>query len=228
MESNCFTSDNGNTLYAVMLKPKEVATPKACILFLHGNAGNFLSQLAFAIPLVKQGFQLLLVDYSGYGFSSGRPTRKGILVDAESALRYLKSKEEVKNTKVIIYGQSMGAQLAATVAKLHPDDIDALVLEGSPSSHKDIAAYRFKRISGLARLLVHERYSAKSSVRDFHKPILIIHSSQDQDAPFSMGQKVYKNANTPKEFYEIKGAHLYGPVTYPDSIAAKIARMISK
>jgi uncharacterized protein len=100
-------------------------------------------------------------------------------------------------------------------------------MEGAFSSHKDIAVRFYKPLAFAARVLVKERYTAFRSVRKFHKPVLVIHSSEDQTVPFWMGKKIYDNVNEPKSLYEIKHGHVQGPLYYADSIAFKIRAMVN-
>jgi uncharacterized protein len=228
METISFASTDGNTLYGWFLKPDNNPNPKITLLFLHGNGANVFSHLTLAAPLVKQGFQVFLIDYSGYGFSTGSPTRKNMVADASAALKLLRSRADVQNTKLMIYGQSIGAHLSAEVARINEKNIDGLVMEGAPSSHKDIAAHMIRPFGFVARVLVHEGYAAKRSIRHFHKPLLVIHSTEDKVAPFSMGQKIFRHANDPKTFYAIQHDHIYGPRYYADSIAYKIRAMVGE
>lgn len=218
-------STSGNMLYSWFLKPR--TAPKATVLFLHGNGGNILSQVALMLPLVKRGYQVLVVDYSGYGFSSGKATRKKVVQDATSALDILRSRADVQGTKIVIYGQSMGGQISSRTAILNEDKIDALVIEGAPSSHREIAAVMVPIVKPFVGFLVRERYTTASSVSKFHKPVLVIHSTEDKVIPYRMGQKTYSRANSPKYFYEIKHPHIYGPIYYADSIDQKISQLLN-
>jgi len=225
IESVVFKSENGNNLNGWFLKPKNL-TPTITLLHFHGNAGCLLSLLSLhkaMTPLLKYGFQIFVFDYSGFGFSEGKATRDNVLIDGNSALTYLKSRDDVKNTKLLIYGQSLGGHLSAVVAGQRQADIDGLVIEGAFSSHKDISA---KTAGFLGRMLVNEKYSAYKSIQTYKKPLLVIHSTEDKVIPFKMGQKIYNNANEPKEFYEIKKCHICGPEFYADSISTKIENML--
>ena len=226
IESVVFKSENGNNLNGWFLKPKN-CTPTITLLHFHGNAGCLLSLLLHQVqtftPLLKYGFQIFVFDYSGFGFSEGKATRQNVLIDGNSALTYLKNRDDVKNTKLVIYGQSLGGHLSAVVAQQRQTDIDGLVIEGAFSSHKDMSAIY---AGFLGRMLVSEKYSAYKSIRTYIKPLLIIHSSEDKVIPIKMGEKIYKNANEPKEFYEIKECHICGPAFYADSISSKIENML--
>lgn len=222
IESVIFKSTSGNNLNGWMLKSKTIPA-KATVLHFHGNAGFLLSQYQGMTALLKYGFQVFVFDYSGFGFSEGKATRDNVLLDGESALAYVKTCSDVKGKPFVIYGQSLGGHLSAVVATKHQADIDGLVIEGAFSSHKDIAA----TLAGfVGRMLVQEKYSAKKFIQDFHKPVLIIHSTEDETVPFKLGKKLFEVANEPKEFYEIHHPHIQGLSYYADSIAAKIHRML--
>lgn len=223
IESVVFESSNGNKLNGWVLKPKN-EIPTITLLHFHGNAGFLISQYQAMTPLIKYGFQIFVFDYSGFGFSEGKATRKNVLIDANSALSYVKSRSDIKDTKLVIYGHSLGGHLSAVVAEQRQSDIDGLVIEGAFSSHKDIAA----ETAGIfGRILVSEKYSAFKSIKTFTKPVLVIHSTEDEVIPFKMGQKIFDNANAPKEFYEIKKCHMCGPDFYADSISQKIINMLT-
>ena len=220
IESIMFKSANGNNLNGWILKPKN-QTATITILHFHGNGGSILQQYQAIDPLMKGGsFQIFMVDYSGFGFSEGKATRENVLTDGLSAFDYLKARPDVKDTKLIIYGQSLGGNLAAVVAKEKQQDVDGLVIEGGFSSHKEIGGF-------FGKLLVKEMYSSKDAIRDFHKPVLVIHSSEDKVVPFALGKKIFDNANQPNEFYEIKKPHIYGPVFYGEIISEKIKGLLS-
>lgn len=223
IESVLFDNEIGNTLNGWIISPS-FNYNGSTILFLHGNAGNITSHYSGVVPLIKKGFRIFIFDYSGFGFSEGKATRKNVLLDANSSLDYLISRKDLKVEKLLIYGQSLGGHLAATVAARNQDKIDGLIIEGAFSSHKDIAA----EIAGVfGRILISEKYSGLKSIKQFKKPLLIIHSMEDEVIPFEMGRKLFANANEPKFFYGIKKCHICGPLYYADEITEKINEMVN-
>lgn len=227
-ESVNFKNEKGNNLVGWFAKPEKKTNPLITILLLHGNGTNIVVDFYSIIQLVKQGFQVFTFDYSGYGFSEGKPTRKRVLADCNDALNMLLSRADVKGTKVVVYGESMGGQLAATLASENEAKINSLVMEGAPSSHKDIAARMLGAFGFLAHVLVKNEYSSVKSVERYHKPLLVIQSSEDKTVPLSMGRKIYDHANEPKSFYQIKGGHIGGLSLYVDSIAVRIKGLVSQ
>jgi uncharacterized protein len=225
IESVLFTNKAGNKLNGWMLKSKTLPATLT-LLHFHGNGGSILGQFSAIKPMLTQGFQIFVFDYSGYGFSEGNATRKNLLADGVDAVAYLKTRDDVKNKKLILYGQSYGGHLAVCVAAKVQNDIDGLVVEGGFSNHKDLSTEGAKPfIAFMSRIFVKEIYSATKQIGKFKKPVLIIHSSEDKVIPFAMGKKVFDKANLPKEFFEVKGEHLAAPALYTKQIGDKIKQM---
>lgn len=217
-----FEGDKGKKLDAWIMEPK-TSSNGTSIFFLHGNAGHVVYMYQLALPFVERGYKVFLFDYSEFGFSEGKAKRKFILDDALYAFDYMQSREEFKNDQIVIYGQSLGGHLASVVGTIKQKHVDAMVIEGAFSSHKDIAA---DRVPFFGRIFVAEKYSGKDSIPNFDKPLLVIHSLDDKTVPFELGKKLYDHATEPKSFYQIDSCHICGPLLYPDSISMKIQNML--
>lgn len=224
IESVLFENEKGNKLNGWMIKPKQI-TPKTTILHFHGNSAFIGALFQGMLPLVKKGYQIFMFDYTGYGHSDGRATRKNVLQDGNTALTYVQNRADVKGTKLVLYGQSLGGNLAGVVGSERQNEIDALVIEGAFSSHKDIAA----GIAGIfGRVLVAEKYASVKNIQNYKKPVMVIHSQQDPIVPYPLGVKIYEKANQPKSFFEMDSCHICGPMKYADSISFKIDQMLDK
>ncbi|MDF2436835.1 MAG: hydrolase or acyltransferase, alpha/beta fold family [Bacteroidota bacterium] len=223
-----FKSGNGNTLNGWFLKPKTQKI-KATVLQFHGNGGNISYQYQFAKPLVQAGYQVMVFDYEGYGNSTGSPSQEKVLDDGLCALKYIKAREDVKNTKLILFGQSLGGHLSCVVAAKENSMIDALVVEGAFSGHELMAVF----VGGehgappwVARLFVRTKYEAIDYIDDVTVPKLIIHSTEDGTCPFFMGKDLYEKAKTPKEFWEIKGGHILASRLYPEEFVKHFDKLL--
>ncbi len=211
LQAHFFANNRGDTLSAWLASPKE--SNGKSIYFLHGNAGHLVYHLRLFEPFVKQGYHVFAIDYSEFGFSQGKAKRKQIYQDALYGFEYMKTLD-VPN-QFILYGQSLGGHLAASIAHEWQDKLLGLVVEGAFSSHRDIAA---QKVPILGRILVREIYNGRKNIAKFNGPKLIIHSTEDETISLDHGQRLFESANQPKQFLEIDKPHIRGPIYYSDTI----------
>ncbi|MCH2231012.1 MAG: alpha/beta fold hydrolase [Crocinitomicaceae bacterium] len=223
IENITFKSQSENNLNAWLMTPKENYNG-ITIYFLHGNSGHMVYMFPLMTPFVNAGYQVFAIDYSGFGFSDGEAMRKNVLVDGNSGLDYLLSREDIKHDKLIIYGQSLGGHLACVVASENEDKIDGLVVEGAFSSHKDISS---DIVPILARIFVREMYSAKKAIQKYKKPLLVIHSTEDTRVKYKHGKRIFNKANEPKTFLTIDQKHIRGPLFYPQEIVSEMKKLLA-
>jgi fermentation-respiration switch protein FrsA (DUF1100 family) len=221
IKSVVFENSNGTKLNGWFLESKTIPSV-ATIVHFHGNAGSLFYQHQAISPLIEEGFRIFMFDYSGFGFSEGKATRKNVLKDAHAAIDFIKMKFG-NDEKIVVYGQSLGGHLAGVVGTQRQTEIDALVIEGAFSSHKDIAR---EFAGGFGKMMTKELYSAIEFIPNFKKPILIIHSTEDETIPFTLGQKIFECATEPKFFYEVKECHICAPRYYVKEIGSKIRAML--
>lgn len=215
-----------DTITAILLKPN-VSKPKATILFFHGAGGNVSTYIFMIKPLVEAGFQVAMVDFRGYGKSTGTPTHINVAADGQKFFDQMSQREDVKNTKLIIYGASLGSQISAHLAKNNKAKISGLVIDGGMSSFADIAAVfapQFK--DALAKMLA-SVYSAKEDIKSTEGlPKLFIYSKNDKTVPFVQGEELFKNAPEPKQFLEFTQDHLLAAKEKPEEVVKAVEALI--
>ena len=196
------------SLHGLFLKPDTPA--KATIVFYIGSGGNVSNYTFITKPLVYTGYQVFMLNLRGYGRSTGIPTHINIASDAQIVLDSILKKKEIKDTRIIVYGASMGTQIAVKLAKDNQDKIDGLILDGPMSSFTDIAlASSPEEQKEVIAKYVTSPYSAKKDIKDIENmPKLIIHSKEDEAIPFEQGELIYNIANQPKSMWVYKGKHL--------------------
>ncbi|WP_299315211.1 alpha/beta fold hydrolase [uncultured Aquimarina sp.] len=214
-----------DTISALILKP--IAKPKATIFYFHGAGGNLTHYLPLTQILAENNFQVVMVDFRGYGKSTGTPTHKNIAKDGQQFLEILFEREEIKGTSKIIYGISIGTQIATLLAKNNQDKIDGLILEGTMASFTDIAMHATPQYREFLEKNYISPYSAKEDIKSIDEIYkLFIHSKEDKDVPFTQGKVVFNNATGPKKFIEFTGAHLYGLKYKKEQIIHEINEMV--
>lgn len=189
------------------------------LFFLHGNAGHLAGQHRSMIPFVKKGFNAYMIDYSGFGWSSGKAKRKQLIEDVCFAFDQMIEDSIKKNQTIIIYGQSYGGHLAVVLTSKRKKQIDALVVEGAFSSHKRVAGDYF---GFLGKWFVKNGEKAEELISDIELPVLIVHSTEDEVVPYHHGEILYNNANFPKTMLTISECHICGPIYYEELITKSI------
>lgn len=173
------------------------------VLIFHGNAGNISHRLEYLTMFHRLGYATLIVDYRGYGKSSGTPSEDGTYRDAEAAWRHLIEVRKLAARDIMVFGESLGGGVATWLALQHPPR--ALVLASTFTSVADLGAqvYPWLPVRWLARI----EYNNLERIARVAAPVLIAHSKGDDIVPFSHGQSLFAAANAPKQFLEMRGGH---------------------
>lgn len=175
---------------------------RAVVLFFHGNAGNISDRLATLSRFHNLGLSTLIIDYRGYGESGGRAGINGVKRDAAAAWEWL-LKRGYPEEKIIIFGRSLGGAIAADLAETAAPG--ALILESTFSSLVDIARGLVPFLP--MNIIVGNSFNSVKNMANFNRPVLVIHSREDDVVAFKYGRKLYESLSAPKEFLEISGGH---------------------
>lgn len=218
-----------DTLSTVLINPK--GTAKASILYFHGSGGNITTYMPLAKPLVDAGYRVFMVDFRGYGKSSGKPTHKNIAADAQFLFEEMLNFPSVKNEKLLIYGSSIGTLVATNIARNNQDKISGLILDGTVASFTDVA---LQYAPPIAHEMIRSQagafpYSAKEDIAYIENlPILFIHSKEDKEISYEQGKMVYDAAVAPKSFWTYEGGHLKAPALFPEELIRRIDALLEK
>jgi fermentation-respiration switch protein FrsA (DUF1100 family) len=177
--------------------------PAPAVLLLHGNAGDISHRTPHARGFLQHGFSVLLLEYRGYGGSEGTPGEAGLLLDAQAGMDFLE--ERVGDSgKIILFGRSMGGAVAAALAAIRPPGV--LVLESAFTSLEAMARTLYPFLPGFLFRRLRGRFDTLESLRGVDSPTLVIHGTQDEIVPFSMGEDLFAGARMPGEWLPIEGA----------------------
>ncbi|KAJ1596719.1 hypothetical protein NDA14_005157 [Ustilago hordei] len=110
----------------------QLASKRPTILFLHANAGNMGHRLPLAAVFFKRfGCNVVMLSYRGYGFSTGSPNERGIKIDTQTTLDFIRAHPSLSSTVLVAYGQSIGGAVAIDLAARNPASVQALILENT-------------------------------------------------------------------------------------------------
>ncbi len=191
---------DGETLHGWFVPAPDA---RATVLFFHGNAGSIVHRLDW-LPMFQQlHLSALMIDYRGFGASTGSPSETGTYADAEAAWRYLTETRRHAPNRIVVFGESLGGAVAAHLAARNPPA--ALVLHSAFTSAPDLAADLYPFLP--ARLLTRFAYDTLASVKAARCPLLVAHSPQDEIVPVSHGRRLLDAAPGDKAWIELAGSH---------------------
>lgn len=178
------------------------------VLYFHGNAGNIGAHVEQAYEFHKLGFDVLLIDYRGYGLSKGNfPSEAQIYEDIEIVWNYLLDQRQINTENILVYGHSLGGAIAIELATRYPQ-MAGLIIKSSFTSIENIVNYKggvYKFFP--VKLLLNQKFDSISKLRKLDIPILLIHGTEDILVPTYMSQELF--AVTPvkiKDLYIVPGA----------------------
>ncbi|CAG8509344.1 2010_t:CDS:2 [Dentiscutata heterogama] len=171
------------------------ARKRPTILMFHGNGGNMGHQLPIAERFYKDfKCNVVMLSYRGYGRSEGTPSEKGLRIDAQAALDYIKKNEVFKDTKLIIYGQSLGGAVAIDLVSRYEEQVDALIIENTFLSVPKLVPHLVPQLRYLTFLCI-QFWSSDKSIKNIKQtPILFLSGSKDEIIPQQHMKSLYELA----------------------------------
>jgi fermentation-respiration switch protein FrsA (DUF1100 family) len=200
---------------------------RGTILHLHGNGQNITSFISLVHWLPARGYNVLLLDYRGYGRSDGVATIADVHVDAQVALQYLAGRTGPGSERVIILGQSLGGSVgiyaAAHAAPRERERIKGVVSEGAFSSYSRIAREKMNALwvtwplQWPLSLLFSDTYSAEDALPLLGAiPLLLVHGDRDAVVPHSHSQRLHDRAQGRRELWTIAGGEHIDALARPE------------
>ena len=192
-----------SSIAAWWLPPASTAAEPSTVLYLHGNDGNLARELGRLRLLHDHGFAVFAIDYRGYGRSSGPfPSEARVYDDAVSAWNYLVGVQGIEPRRIVIYGHSLGAAVAAELA-LRRGAACTVVLESSFTSMRDMAHLEYPWIP--VDLLLDQHFDVLDKIGRLKVPIVLVHGSADREVPSMMSERLYAAAHAPKRLVLVDG-----------------------
>ncbi|MBI3042109.1 MAG: alpha/beta hydrolase [Betaproteobacteria bacterium] len=206
---------------------------RGAVLFFHGNAGNISHRLDYLLMFHRLRYTTLIVDYRGYGLSTGTPSEEGTYRDAEAAWDYLRHARLARAQDVVIAGESLGAAVATWLAAkvslkraTAESGPRAVLLFSTFTSATDLGAqvYWFLPV----RLISRFGYDNLANLKRIRAPVFIAHSRDDDIVPYVHGKRLFEAANEPKAFLEMRGGHNDGFVFARPEWVARLAEFLDR
>jgi hypothetical protein len=198
-------------IHAWWAKAPGTASNAPTVLYLHGSRWNLSGSVHRIARWQARGFNVLAIDYRGFGRSSpGQPSEAKCYEDARAALAWLRA-ERPGAGGLYLVGHSLGGAVAIELA-IGDAGVAGIVVESTFTSMYDMASRTAARFLPLDTLLT-QRFDSIAKVGRLNVPILIVHGTQDSLVPVEMAHALYAKARDPKQLLIIEGAshHNVGP-----------------
>ncbi|MEM7086037.1 MAG: alpha/beta fold hydrolase [Bacteroidota bacterium] len=164
----------------------KTANPRGVVLYLKGNSKSIKGWGKFAVDFTRHNYDVIMVDYRGFGKSTGRRTQKALKHDLQYI--YNKIREQVSEQYIILYGRSMGSGFATKLASTNNPRM--LILDAPYYSLTKVTK-RYMPFMPLSLILKFPMPTYKW-LKYVNCPVHIIHGTNDKLIPFSSSVKLSK------------------------------------
>lgn len=171
------------------------------ILYFHGNAGDLSGWQFVAEDFTASGYGVLIIDYRGYGKSSGTISEQGFYHDADAAYDFLIHSKKIRPDNIIIYGRSVGTGVAVELAsKRH---VRGLVLEAPYTSLGALANEKVPFF--FPSLYLKYRFNNLRKINQVKSPVVFIHGTEDTLIPAAHSEKLFSTFQGKKKKIIVNG-----------------------
>ncbi|KKA28641.1 hypothetical protein TD95_001875 [Thielaviopsis punctulata] len=198
-------TNDGEKLSAFYIRaPKNARNSGYTVIMFHGNAGNIGHRLPIARMLINYvGCNVFMLEYRGYGLSTGEPDEAGLNVDAQTALDYLRDRHETSTHRYLIYGQSLGGAVSVKLVAQNQGvgDIAGLILENTFLSMRKLIPSVIPMAKYIS-ILCHQVWPSDTLISTISIPILFLSGEQDEIVPPAHMRKLHELAKSPKRVWK--------------------------
>ncbi|UBB90482.1 alpha/beta fold hydrolase [Candidatus Kaistella beijingensis] len=184
-----------------------IKNPKGVIAYFHGNADNLHRWGKIAVDFTKFGYDVLVMDYRGYGKSSGPRNEEYLYSDAQFFYDF--AKENYGENKIIVYGRSLGGAFATKIAGENQPKM--VILEATFYNLQDIVnRWLPGKVTDKVSPKMTYHFLSNQNILKIKVPLYHFHGTKDSVVPLKSGKKLFEvfekeHPKIPKKFIEIKG-----------------------
>ncbi len=191
-----FDMEDGGVINGLIFK---VPNSKGVVFYFKGNSRSIKGWAKFARDFVSKGYDFFMIDYRGFGKSTGKRSERILYNDGQHVYKWLT--EQYTEKEIIIYGRSLGSGIATRIASWNKPRM--LILD-SPYFSFYYQIRRFAFILPIQWLL---RYQIRTDqfIKKVDCPVFILHGTKDRLIPINQSKKLKQLAPQKIELFEIEG-----------------------
>lgn len=214
-------TDDGEVLHCYCLKhDRKLSDYKnKTVLILSPNAGN----IGHALPIVSMfyknfGYNVFIYSYRGYGKSTGKPSEKGLRIDAQTIMKHISEDEQLLELSLVLYGRSLGGAVAIYILSLMSANVQGLILENTFLSIPKTVPHIFPFLKYFT-IFVHQKWELEHLVPLIPSriPVLLLSARKDEIVPPSHMDKIYELSQaSDKTMFKYPNSQHNDTVVQPD------------
>lgn len=166
------------------------------LLLCGTDISHRLLNIVDLLRLVK--CNVFIVEYRGYGRSTGSASESGLQVDAQTALEYLHNRTDIDTSKIFVFGRSLGGAVAVDLAARNPDRLAALVVENSFTSVPDMIDIVLPFLRYF-KFLSRNQWSSLEKIADIKMKTLLLSGRLDELIPSTMMDRLHEASGSPEK-----------------------------
>lgn len=160
--------------------------PLGIVLYFHGNTRSIKGWAKYAKDFYRYQYDVVLVDYRGFGKSTGKRGERAMFGDMQVVYDSLKA--DYAESSIIIYGRSLGSGFAT---KLASDNKPRYLILDAPFYSFEKAVKRFLPFLPLKYVLRFQLQTNKW-IKNVTCHIYIIHGTRDRLIPIRQSEQLQK------------------------------------
>lgn len=196
-----------DTMYYARFRPD--GKPKGLVLFFHGNMQHIQRYVSFTQSFTRQGYEVWMPDYPGYGKSTGERTEKKMYQQAEKL--YQLAALNYSPQQLIIYGRSLGTGVAAYLASVKA--AHRLILETPYPSIPDLF-FAHAPVYPMSWIIRYQ-FPVNAYLKETTIPVAIFHGTSDGVVPLRCARKLKEELKPGDLFTVIEGGSHMDLGTFP-------------
>jgi fermentation-respiration switch protein FrsA (DUF1100 family) len=173
------------------------------LIYCRGQGGNIGDSWPRLEVLYPTGYNLFVVDYRGFGRSTGTPSEEGIRIDMRAVRAEIIANKGVDPAKLVYYGRSLGGAVAIDLASVEAPTV--LIEESTFTSIQALVADGVNADLPVSAVST-THWDNLAKIPGIRSPFLAIHGDADDYVPPKNSQQLYDAHPGPKKLVWVAGA----------------------
>ncbi|GMH89618.1 hypothetical protein TrVE_jg9225 [Triparma verrucosa] len=180
----------------LLLHPDSLTKRRPTIVFFHGNAGNIGFRLPNAHQMYQQGWNVMQVEYRGFGDSDQvAPSEEGLKRDAEASINWIMNHGQIDKGRVFLFGRSLGGAVAFHLARyceVNSISLAGVIVENTFLSIAKMVDTLMPLIAPLKPLVLRIGWDNEELAPQIKVPILFLSGGRDELVPPFHMKRLYE------------------------------------